>query len=77
MSDMNEAAIEQVAPHGTGVEIGPLVKADIDARVAKGIETYGEPLRAHNGRDALIDLYQEMLDGVMYFRQLIEELKDD
>jgi len=34
---------------------------------------YGEPLRAHNGRVALVDLYQEVLDAAMYVRQLIEE----
>jgi hypothetical protein len=31
------------------------------------------PLQAHNGRNALIDAYQEALDLVVYLRQAIEE----
>lgn len=33
-----------------------------------------QPLEpAHNGRDALVDAYQEALDLTMYLRQAIEE----
>jgi hypothetical protein len=31
------------------------------------------PLRAHNGRDALVDAYQEALDLCVYLRQVIQE----
>lgn len=31
------------------------------------------PLQAHNGRDPLVDAYQEALDLVVYLRQAIEE----
>ena len=34
---------------------------------------YGTGLQTFNGRDALIDLYQELMDAVMYLRQLIAE----
>lgn len=54
-------------------EIMPLVLADIEARVAKGTKEYGEPLTSHNGRDALWDLYEELLDACMYIRQAIVE----
>jgi hypothetical protein len=43
------------------------------SRLAKGIETYGTPLQAHNGRDALWDAYEEALDLAIYLRQVIEE----
>jgi len=61
------------APKGTGREITPLVVTDLKLRSAMGKEKYGETLRAFNGRDPLIDLYQELLDAVQYIRQEIEE----
>jgi len=54
-------------------QIADLVKADIDARRDRGIETYGQPLQPMNDRDALQDLYEELLDGAHYARQRIEE----
>ena len=38
-----------------------------------GTEKYGTPLQSHNGRDALVDAYQEILDAAVYLRQAIEE----
>lgn len=70
---LNQAAQEQPKPKGQGVAIAELVKTDIEARVQLGEQRYGERLRANNGRDALMDMYQESLDLCMYFRQLIEE----
>lgn len=63
----------QPQPKGKGPEIAPLVINDIKERVAKGIETYGEPLKAQNGRNPLIDAYQEALDLVMYLKQALVE----
>jgi hypothetical protein len=50
-----------------------LVLADFQARDAFGTRKYGTRLQPHNGRDALIDLYQELLDACCYTRQLIFE----
>lgn len=50
-----------------------LVVDDFRERKTKGIERYGKPLQPMNGRDPLIDLYQELLDSVVYCRQLIYE----
>jgi len=50
-----------------------LVIADMLERKRIGIERYGMPLQPFNGRDALIDWYQELLDAVMYARQMVEE----
>lgn len=50
-----------------------LVIQDMVERKAIGIERYGTPLQAHNGRDAMVDAYQEALDLCMYLRQAIEE----
>lgn len=66
-------ASEQPMPHGKGADITELVVADMRERSKAGIEKYGEPLRADNGRDALMDAYQEAVDLVKYLRQEIED----
>lgn len=60
-------------------DIADLVMQDMRDRKALGIERYGTPLRPFNGRDALIDAYQEVLDLAVYLRQRIfeDELRDD
>lgn len=63
-------------PKGTengGADICELVQADLEARAEHGKAEYGERLKAHNGRDALVDAYQEALDLCQYLRQEIEE----
>lgn len=65
---------DQPAPEPTdGTPIWELVIKDMQERDQLGRERYGTPLQAHNGRDGLVDLYQELLDAVVYTRQLIEE----
>jgi hypothetical protein len=49
------------------------VVADIEARKAVGIERYGTPLQAFNGRSSLRDAYEESLDLVMYLKQMQQE----
>jgi hypothetical protein len=53
--------------------IWELVIEDMQSRDAVGRERYGTPLQAHNGRDSLVDAYQEALDLSVYLRQAIEE----
>jgi hypothetical protein len=50
-----------------------LVIADIEERKRIGIERYGQLLKAHTGRDALVDAYQEALDLCIYLRQVLYE----
>ncbi len=68
-----DAAKPEPPPIGEGTPIAPLVMADIEARVEAGRAKYGTLLRASNGRDALMDAYQEAIDLVMYLRQAIQE----
>ena len=56
-----------------GAAIWNLGIADMRARDDFGRMKYGTPLQANNGRDALLDAYQEALDLVAYLRQAIEE----
>lgn len=53
--------------------IQDLVIEDIKARKAVGLQRYGTLLQPFNGRDALMDAYQEALDLCQYLRQAIEE----
>jgi hypothetical protein len=70
----NPATSGQPAPaKADGPPIWDLVIADMKARDHVGRERYGRPLQAGNGRDALVDAYQEALDLAVYLRQAIEE----
>ncbi len=51
------------------------VLRDIAERVLVGKERYGTYLQTFNGRNPLIDAYQEALDLVMYLRQAILEIE--
>lgn len=59
----------QVLPERTG----NLVIEDMAARDAIGTAKYGTPLMTHNGRDPLVDLYQELLDARVYAEQFYAE----
>jgi|GEM_PF-6547068 len=59
-----------------GRDITNLVKRDLEARARTGRKKYGTRLKPHNGRNALVDAYQEALDLACYLRQAIEENQD-
>ena len=72
--DSNDAATAVLPkPSGKGNPVLGMVLADLTNRAFEGVKKYGEPLKADNGRDALVDAYQEALDLCMYLRQAIEE----
>lgn len=52
------------------------VLADLQARSLAGQQKYGRPLETHNGRSALVDLYQELLDACCYAKQALLEQED-
>lgn len=67
------ADIPQPPPVHGRQDILPLVLKDLQDRAIYGKQQYGTYLQSHNGRDALMDAYQEALDLVMYLRQALEE----
>ena len=70
----NTLVVEQAAPTANDKPaVWPLVVADMTARDAEGRRKYGVPLQPHNGRDVLVDAYQEALDLCVYLRQAIYE----
>jgi hypothetical protein len=64
---------EQTPPKPSSGDCWLLVMKDMEDRRQLGIKKYGTPLQAFNGRDPLIDVYQELLDACVYMRQAIEE----
>lgn len=56
-----------------GAAVWDLVIADIRGRDAGGTVKYGQRLTVGDGRRSLVDLYQELLDAVVYVRKEIEE----
>lgn len=59
--------------HNDKPAVWDLVKADMAERDQMGLAKYGTRLQPHNGRDFLVDAYQELLDGAVYLRGLIFE----
>ena len=75
---MNDAAVfktvgDQPKPRPARGDVWLLVLADRHARRLTGIERYGTPVQPFNGRDSLVDAYQEALDLVVYLRQRLDE----
>jgi len=53
-----------------------LVIKDMKERDEFGLNRYGVRLQPYNGRNSLQDLYEELLDAVVYIRQLIYETEN-
>lgn len=68
------SATEQPNPlHNQKPAVWELVVKDMNDRDNWGRVKYKTPLQPHNGRDAFTDLYQELLDAVVYARQYLYE----
>lgn len=64
----------QPMPAPSGAPIAHrMVQDDLEERLKIGIERYGQPLQAFNGRDSLRDAYEEVLDLAVYLRNAIYE----
>jgi len=70
---MSSASVHEPAPQPGKKRVLDLVLSDLQARAELGREKYGMYLQTFNGRDTLMDAYQEALDLCMYLRQAIAE----
>lgn len=70
---MSNAHTHEPPPQPGKQAVAEIVLRDIQSRVDAGEQKYGKKLQTFNGRDALWDLYQELIDAVMYLRQAILE----
>jgi hypothetical protein len=58
-------------------EVWPHLLRLLEERVAVGEERYGCRLSTDNGRDALVDAWQEAADLLMYLTQCLMERKEE
>jgi hypothetical protein len=75
---MNGLHFPATHPHSmpeknNGTVVLDFVLKDFIDRAELGKTRYGTYLETNNGRDALVDAYQEAMDLVMYLRQAILE----
>lgn len=68
-------SVERQPPsaHNTHPAVWDLVMTDIIARDKFGEQKYKTKLQPFNGRDTLKDLYQELMDALVYTRTLLYE----
>ena len=64
---------DQPAPDGGLGNVQALVREDLKVRERVGTERYGTSLQLFNGRNAMVDAYQEVLDLACYLRQHLAE----
>ena len=73
-TDSKDYNKEEPLPKNTiDIKVWDLVLKDMSERDEHGILTYGISLSPFNGRDSMLDLYQELLDSVVYIRQVLYE----
>lgn len=75
MGDIRDPETDQPAPIPNSMTpIQKLVIMDMEDRMLHGIRKYGVALQPFNGRNALKDAYEEVLDLAVYLKQrLVEE----
>jgi len=73
MKKSKSAAKPEPEPTGNGETVLFEVLHDLMDRAKIGKEKYGTHLKTNNGRDALMDAYQESLDLCMYLKQCLME----
>ncbi len=84
---MRPATVIQPRPVGEGEDVNESLTAlpnvstalaqDFARRSLQGAAKYGTTLRTHNGRNAAVDAYQELLDASVYLHQLWLETPED
>ena len=66
--------VDQPMPrHNNEPFVKDAVIAEINELCERRRQKYGTHLQPHNGRDALQDAYEELIDGALYPKQLLME----
>lgn len=74
MSDVRDPDRDQVAPvPNDQPSCHDLVIADLTERKEFGLRKYNSLLQPNNGRSFLLDIYEEMMDVIVYIRGKLEE----
>jgi hypothetical protein len=74
VSDIRDPETDQQLPEVNDRPfVQDMVIADIQSRKELGIRKYGTALQSGNGRNMLLDAYEEALDLVIYLRGALDE----
>lgn len=73
MGDTRDPATDQAAPEPGGYPVQAVLIEAIRQRMQFGLRKYGRPLETDNGRDPLLDMWEEMMDMISYFTQFVLE----
>lgn len=74
MGETRDPERDQPLPEPGTVDIQLYLMRALVARRDHGIRKYGRPLESNNGRVALLDLWEELLDGLLYCTQALTEM---
>lgn len=74
MSETRDPNRDQPLPTPGKVDIQLYLMKALVARREHGIRKYGRPLESHNGRMALLDLWEELFDALLYLTQQLTEM---
>lgn len=74
MGDVRDPNTDQTLPIPNGRRpIVDIVRDDLLERKEHGVRKYGQALQAFNGRDPVQDAFEESVDLMLYFKQLLIE----
>ncbi len=73
MGDTRDPETDQPAPKPGGYPVQAVLIEAIRQRMEFGLKKYGRPLETDNGRDPLLDMWEEMMDMISYFTQYVLE----
>lgn len=76
MSDVRDPERDQPLPLPGNLPVQDIMIAAIEERRDHGIRKYGRPLETNNGRDALKDAWEEVVDLFAYLTQMRLERGD-
>jgi hypothetical protein len=76
MSDTRDPQRDQPLPTPGKQNVQQALIAALGERMEYGVRKYGTPLQTHNGRDALVDAWEEALDLLTYLTQMRLERGD-
>ena len=75
-TDVGRVVVEYLTTPMASCPRLPEVAADHESRIAFGEKKYGQRLKINNGRNPIMDLYQEYLDSLSYGMQAYLETGD-
>lgn len=77
MSEIRDPNTDQALPTGGEREVQQALIEVIASRRELGIRKYGQPVMTNNGRSALRDAWEEVIDLAVYLTQMMLEAGEE